>query len=495
MHCGCLSLNKGQNTMNTDHLVNSGLMFAIKHLCEFNRYREYLNENDEDLVRGEDKIIAETALLVLLLSRNPTKNHEKAHLLRRIISIVTTFACSERNKSLILRLPQLSASLGIPYIVLSRLGIKDAELDGIIANSLFSDTVNAIERVPFRDMDLRWIRYVYTEDTTYLEETENFLDNSILGGKATALHMQREDFYALTHCIMYLSDFGSKTISGLDVNSMEILITECIKVNLLEMDFDLIAELLLCLSYVSDDLTYASELSLQFSVSAWSKLGFLPSRSFDPETFKGLKGSEKAAYSFSTIYHTLYVSLLMIDKLNENYGLKSFSVSDNFEDEIRKRAISVFIDLSSNKTRSKKSKCVNHSHCPYSLEQMAARFVLKNKGEERKIEWLKYMIENDTLDQIHQMKLLLDLSLISAIKRYDLDEIVDLIVFAKTLNLGSSSFTVRAAISFLLDQQLNTGFIGAHFVVEENKNSTHSEEFHNKVAYCLDYYFSITSQA
>jgi len=110
-----------------------------------------------------------------------------------------------------------------------------------------SSNIIAIERLPFRTLELRYFLDLGGFHHTLPTETELF-KQTFLGSKFELVSIADSDIYSITHTIFYLTDFGLKPSSLLEGKQQE-PIRELLK-NLLGMmlhakHWDLVAELIL----------------------------------------------------------------------------------------------------------------------------------------------------------------------------------------------------------------------------------------------------------
>src|SRR5512133_3619597 len=139
------------------------LRFARGGIDNLERHSPFWGDDTIGFVTQADKIVVETALLALLASRVDQPVIRRGSIL--LASVLQPFARSERNRVLLLRFPHTAASLGIAHVALSRVGNIDDDFDQLLRRALTTGQVDALERLPYRTMDLGWLRGVLNPDT------------------------------------------------------------------------------------------------------------------------------------------------------------------------------------------------------------------------------------------------------------------------------------------------------------------------------------------
>jgi len=95
------------------------LEFSLRHLPSLDRYsRLWPDDPNEDAVQMRDKVLAETAILVLLASR-VEQTGRIAGLIEQLVDVLEGCSTDNRTKELLLRCPHMAAPLGLTQIVLA----------------------------------------------------------------------------------------------------------------------------------------------------------------------------------------------------------------------------------------------------------------------------------------------------------------------------------------------------------------------------------------
>jgi hypothetical protein len=151
-----------------------------------------------------DKLVAETALLLLVASRAPFVAERSG----RIVSLagaLTRFARTPRHFALLAGSPQAVLGVGLAHIALTALGFADPLFDEAVAEALNDPAIEAVDRPTFRQLELGWLRGLHAHAEP---DFGAHLQASLLRQKLHPAWMRREDAYAATHTAMYLTDFG-----------------------------------------------------------------------------------------------------------------------------------------------------------------------------------------------------------------------------------------------------------------------------------------------
>lgn len=130
----------------------------------------------------------------------------------------------------------------------------------------------------------------------------------MLGRPLDALAATREDVYAFTHAVMYVSDMGARR-PPLPRPIAEIVgdAEAALAFSLDGDDFDLTAELLFTWPMLRAPWTPAATFGFGVLVDVEDELGFVPGSSFDAARYEDLDGVAREDYRLLTSYHTVYV--------------------------------------------------------------------------------------------------------------------------------------------------------------------------------------------
>jgi hypothetical protein len=477
---------------------------------ELDRNAEYWDQDPDgnEIERISDKVIVETAVLALLASRIPNPPQSIQALVRELLESLAEAARTERTAVLMMRFPYTAASLGLTHVVLSSLGYRDERFDKLTKQALESGQIEAIERPPFRSMDVRWVRELATSD--WHANFDDLVPHSILSTSAHPIYMNRSDAYALTHALMYVTDFGIKPPpASLDLERLAATVDAALSWNIMTEDLDLLGEMLLSVALLRHPWSPHARFAWHFLAGTWDTLGFLPGPGFEVPVYNQLEGDESTAYAFQHTYHTTYVAgVLCATLLYHPERSKSTpwtpirvdgtpvakhckhvaAVAGAFCE--RRESNNVSLEnttiLCGENTAAKETKAqadyVNSSHSGVAINSLLVR-ALQCPGQHAQPTWRR-VLADCRLEEQEQATILSDAVLVQATRHYDLGMIAEALLDAIAFNLPPSPTFLEAAM-FLARQQLPSGAIGAHFVIDENLDSPESVRITSTLAYSL----------
>src|SRR5207302_10739756 len=102
----------------------------------------------------------------------------------------------------------------------SRLGYPDPAFDGVLVQSLASSSARTRERVPYRQLELEWLSGIWDPRSTAPGRDPGLAAKTTAGIGLDALASSRDDVYAFSHLLVYLTDFGAH-VEGLPRTSAE----------------------------------------------------------------------------------------------------------------------------------------------------------------------------------------------------------------------------------------------------------------------------------
>jgi hypothetical protein len=210
----------------------------------------------------------------------------------------------------ILRHPRLAASLGTLLLVLERFGLATQQERAVVHGALESPYRDCSEHVPFRLLDRRWVLGLGGSAAEPLAEA---LRLSAACRTTHPIYMTREDGYAVTHAIMYATDFGAHAVPpelrGAPLwDTIDAAVAWCTAAG----DHDLLTELLFAQLLLRRRLSAYGAIAWRRSRETWDALGFLPSPSLSAAAFQALDDeAEQRQYAFHNMYHTVLVGGLL----------------------------------------------------------------------------------------------------------------------------------------------------------------------------------------
>jgi hypothetical protein len=488
------------------------LQFATTNIQELDRNAKLWSEDLDPYVNVADKAIIETVLLILIASRISNPPDEIRSLIRDLVCQLSPMIRTERNRALLMRYPHTAAALGIGHIILTRLGNHDDEFDYLVRRALASGHVEAVERLPYRIMDVQWLRGLI--DPGVPPDFDNILPHSILLSGAHPIHMSAPDTYALTHALMYITDFGTNALpSSVDEDHISALVDAALAYHLLSENFDLLGELLMSFAILGRSCSPYARFGWCLLTTVWDQLGFLPSPTFDASAYSALTGDEASSYVFRHLYHTTYVGGMLcaimlsraeigstatwiMPRWNDQELLNqcehavclafAFCQTQQHDETIQKTPQQTFAAESQNKVL---SDVRGNSVDLRTLKQSDIDALISHIREYpgrfgcSTAPWGE-VLSDLPLSREELVLVLTDALLIYAIQDYKLPVLVEILSFVASLDIPLSK-TFREAVVFLRRQQLPCGAIGAHFVSVANRKAPEAIDITTGLGRCL----------
>jgi hypothetical protein len=271
--------------------------------------RGYTDAKNPDASVRPEKVISETALLVLAASAVPSSEE----VLARVHQIAQALMPYVRSEAMLLGIclePALALDYASGHICLSRLGYPDAGFDQLVARSLMAHASDGRERVPHRMMEQDWIRKHCPAGT--LPRRRSMSAQSALNFPMDLLSGTRDDVYAFTHALMYATDLqlspgrlprARKSILA----EAEAALGRCLDAE----DYDLGGEVLLAWPLTGRSWSAASSFAFRVLARVEDAAGFLPAPITRLSRANELEGDQRTGYLLATAYHTVYVMGLL----------------------------------------------------------------------------------------------------------------------------------------------------------------------------------------
>ena len=271
----------------------------------------YTDSRDPSKNIRPEKIISETA--VLLLAASAIAHDEVKSRIQAIADRLTPFARNDRAKVGLCLEPSVAWDYALPHVCLGRIGYRDSTFDELLRQSLQSQARAGRERVPHRMLEQEWVAMGWAQSTHPLKTVPRTAEIglarlSILNQPIDLLACTRDDVYAFTHALMYVTDFNlhpgqlprPRTILLAEAEAM---LAHCLDTQ----DYDLSGEVLL--SWPVTGKTWSASSAFAFRVLAHveDQAGFLPTPSTRVSEAKAREGVERTQYLLATAYHTAYV--------------------------------------------------------------------------------------------------------------------------------------------------------------------------------------------
>ena len=252
-----------------------------------------------------DKPLAETAML--LHAAAACSDSSIRAQVDQLAGRVAALAQSHRTACAIALYPTIAFQLAMPHILLTRLGRTDARLDGILALSKQGHAQAGREVLPHRALEQLWLRDIAGEtarDTDFVAAARA----SVLAHPVDLLWGARDDAYAHTHALMYLTDFGyaARPLP----RPRDVVLAESgalLARGLLLEDYDLCAELVMAWPLTGAPWSPAAAFGFRVLAEFEDEIGYLSSGNGIPERYERLAGEERRRYALAATYHTAFV--------------------------------------------------------------------------------------------------------------------------------------------------------------------------------------------
>jgi len=424
-------------------------------------------------VSGYEKMMMEVGIFAHLVGRAGCCDEAVGTLARAIRAHYD----STSALSCILRHPRLAASLGMLLLVLERFELATQQERAIVHRALESPYVDCSEHVPFRLLDRRWVLGLAGSTVEPLPEA---LRLSTACRTTHPIYMTREDGYAVTHTIMYVTDFGARAVpSELRGDAVWHTIDAAIAWCTAVADYDLLAELLLAQLLLRRRLSKYGALAWRRSREIWDALGFLPSPSLSAASFRALTDqTEQRQYAFHNMYHTVLVSGLLCAAFLQMWVDDPEDPADQLQyDEPSSvvRAVEGAVDYVQRVLRASPATA---------REAIAA--VDWTASSSRVDELARSWVKDEAAPEV-ATRMAIDASIIVAAQDYDLSALAAALRCAARTNCVTP--TVQAGADFLAHQSLVGGVIGAGRLVrgpsEANADAMESARTTAALANCL----------
>jgi hypothetical protein len=196
----------------------------------------------------------------------------------------------------------------IGHIILTTLGFVDHEVDHLVSQSLAAGAGLGHERLAHRELEQEWLARIGQHNEVGFVADPQLAARSMIGKPIDLLASGRDDLYAFTHAVMYVSDLGGRRIlPPRPPHAIAADVDGALGYSLERDDFDLTAELLLTATMLHVGWTPTATFAFKVLVAVQEDLGFLPGSSVDWNQYQALDDGERSQYALTTSYHTGYV--------------------------------------------------------------------------------------------------------------------------------------------------------------------------------------------
>jgi hypothetical protein len=276
---------------------------AVEHLAA-NGYRD--TTDPAKSIRPE-KLISETA--ILLISASSVAHIEIIERVKHVAERLIPHARSKRTMLGLCLEPAVAWDHALPHMCLTRLGYPNSEFDRLLRQSLGAQAHAGRERVPHRILEQEWVGIAWPEVTFRPRSaTRSTARRSILNHPMDLTNGTRDDIYAFTHALIYVSDFRLQPARlprprPVILAEAEAVLARCLD----EQDYDLSGEILLSWPLTGKSWSAAAAFAFRVLAHVEDKAAFLPTPSTRISELKELEGIQRTQYLLATAYHTAYV--------------------------------------------------------------------------------------------------------------------------------------------------------------------------------------------
>jgi hypothetical protein len=259
-----------------------------------------------------EKVISETAFLLLAAS-TADRYEEVRTRVGKVARLLTPHARSERMLLGVCLEPALALDFAQAHICLGRLGYRDEAFDALLRRSMASQARSGHERVPHRTLEQEWLASIWRNARPRAQKgTQRSALQSVLGRPMDLLNGHRDDIYAFTHALMYVTDWNLNPRAlprprEAILADAEAALARCLD----EQDYDLAAEVLLAWPLTGQSWSAAAAFGFRVLARVEDEAGFLPAPSTRLQRLNSLQGAERRDYLLATAYHTVYVMGLL----------------------------------------------------------------------------------------------------------------------------------------------------------------------------------------
>ncbi|MBA2717939.1 MAG: hypothetical protein H0U52_01675 [Chloroflexi bacterium] len=202
--------------------------------------------------------------------------------------------------------PSLALGGAVSHILLSALGNPDDRADQLFRTAASSAGSARRELPPYGLLEKLWISEIWGNKVPD-DEWDRVLAASCLAGTPDLVGGSREDAYAVTHALMYVTDFGARR-RAMPRPNPELMsdIEALLAITLERQDYDLVGELLMTWPFLGVQWSTPALFAFRLLTRVEDHVGLLPGGTTDAQTLRALSGERRRAYAIGTAYHTAF---------------------------------------------------------------------------------------------------------------------------------------------------------------------------------------------
>ena len=209
----------------------------------------YADPGDPSRNVRPEKVVGETGLL-LLAAAHAASRSEVRERIALVAQLLLPHARADGVRARVCLEPSLALEHALGHICLSQLGFPDLDLDRLLSESLQADCAKGSERLPHRQLEQEWLMRVWDATPHGAQVDARLPRRSALGRPADLLSTRKDQAYAFTHALMYLTDLGSRRVRlPRPQSTITAEADAALAASLDEPDYDLSGEILLTWPY------------------------------------------------------------------------------------------------------------------------------------------------------------------------------------------------------------------------------------------------------
>ncbi len=286
--------------------VVKALELALAVLDEFGE-TGFTDPCEPALSFGPDKPVAESAMLAYTAGGATTGGRLAAAVDAVAERLVPLCRSSRALADASLR-PQRAFKYAIPHALLTALGYPDERFDEFLVGQCGVARSMAADLPPVAGMERQWVMAKHEpgggDGARRLDVRGTALERPL-----DVLTLEREDAYALTHSLFYVSDFGRSPSTSLlrpRASVLDEVRTLLVRYLRLE-DYDLSGELLMAWPELAVGWDPVASFCFGVLAEVEDTVGILPCGNLDHRRVAALGAVEARRYTLATAYHTAYV--------------------------------------------------------------------------------------------------------------------------------------------------------------------------------------------
>lgn len=270
-----------------------------------------------DLSFGPDKVIAESTMLAYAAS-GASDNPDVERRAARLAEAVAPLCRSQTAAAAIALHPEKAFKYAVPHVLLTRLGQRDEAFDDFVRQRCAAAVDLAADLPASALAERRWILSIWDREGVVGAARRTVPDWTDLKGTAVdrpldVLAAPREEVYALTHLLFYVSDFARAVPPELLREREAILadVRAALLRHLEAEDYDLSGELLMAWPQLGAPWDAVADFAFEVLATVEDAVGVLPCGNADRARFIALDPAAGERYARATSYHTAYVMGLL----------------------------------------------------------------------------------------------------------------------------------------------------------------------------------------